>query len=257
MAGIDRKRQSDREEILYGVHPVLEALTSRRRHIDRILVARERMGPSLGRLLRLAREAGIPISHLPKEVLSRRIGPRAVHQGVAAFVAAIAYADAEAMCRAASRSADGILVVLDGVEDPHNLGAVLRSATAAGACGVLLTGSGAAGLTPAVAKASAGTIERIPVAREARVTSRLQSLREAGFRIVALDPATGEGWDRVPLTGRLVLVAGSEGRGLRPSLLESSDCRVRIPLAAGVESLNVSVAVAVVLFESVRQRRAE
>jgi 23S rRNA (guanosine2251-2'-O)-methyltransferase len=245
---------SDAAEMLYGVHPVLEALEAGKRTIDRILVARDEVS-GLGRILRQARESGVPVTHLPKEVLARKVGRREVHQGVVAIVSAVPYADPDELCRAAASRENGLLVALDGVEDPRNLGATVRSSAAAGADGLLLGVEGSVGLTPVAAKASAGAVERLPVAREPRLRQRLLALREAGFRVLGLDSKGASAWDGLELSGRNVLVAGGEGRGLRRSIAEVCDHRVRIPLEHGVESLNVSVAVAVVLFEVVRQRR--
>lgn len=250
-----RPEAVERREMIFGIHPVLEALSSGRRDVERILVAREGAGAGLAELLRGARQAGIPVTHLPREVLARKAGSRAVHQGVAAVVSAMSYADAEATCRNAAERR-GILVVIDGVTDPGNLGAIVRTAAAAGALGILLGGESTVGITPVVAKASAGAVERIPIARELHLRRRLLALREAGFRVVALDSRGTLPWDRADLTSPLVVLAGGEAAGLRKGVLEAADERVRIPIADGVESLNVSVAVAVVLFEAVRRGRA-
>jgi len=241
-------------EVLYGIHPILEALDSGTRTVERVLVAREGGGTGLGSLLRRARQSGVPVTHLPRALLARKAGRGAIHQGVIALVSAVPYADPGDLCgRAAAQ--DGILVVLEGVADPRNLGAVLRTAAAAGVSGVLLSGGETVGLTPVAAKASAGAVERIPVAREARIGRRIASLKECGFRIVALDPEGEVTWDQADLTGKVVLMAGGEGPGLRPALRQAADARLSIPLEKGVESLNVSVALGVVLFEAVRQRR--
>ncbi len=248
-------RDDERAEVLFGLHPVIEALETRRRAIDRVLVARESEGRNLGRLLRAARAAGVPITHLPKDALARKTGKRSVHQGVAALIAPVAYADAEDICAAAARSSAGLIVVLDGIEDPRNLGAVIRTAAAASAHGVLLGAEDTVGLTPAVAKTAAGALERLPVAREPRLGRRLAALRAEGFRVVALDPRSDRPWSAENYRRNVVLLAGGEGRGLRRSLAEAADARVSLPLATGVESLNVSVAVGAVLYEAVRQRR--
>jgi 23S rRNA (guanosine2251-2'-O)-methyltransferase len=247
--------EGERREMLYGVHPVLEALEMRRRTVDRILVVSDARGPRLGQVLRTARKAGVPISHVPRAVLSKKAGMRAVHQGVVALVAVMPYADAEELCSAAASDPHAVLVAVNQVEDPRNLGAIVRTAAAAGARGVLVGGEGAAGLTATVAKTSAGALERIGVARETRLGPRLERLRELGFRSVALDPGAGTRWDSVDLTGPLVLVAGGEARGLPRPILDAVTLRVSIPMASGVESLNVSVAVGVLLFEAARQRR--
>jgi 23S rRNA (guanosine2251-2'-O)-methyltransferase len=186
-------------------------------------------------------------------VLAQKAGRRAVHQGVAAVVAAVPYAAADAICRIAAES-NGLLVALDGIEDPRNLGAIVRTAAAAGAHGVLLGSEATVGLTPVAAKAAAGALERLPVAREPRLGRRLVELKELGFHIVALDPRGAHPWHGVSLRGRAVILAGGEGRGLRRGLLDAADARAALPLGGGVESLNVSVAVGVVLYEAVRQR---
>lgn len=245
---------ADAGPVVYGVHPVLEALERRPAEIERILVAREIGGGRLGRLLRTARESGVPVSHVPRGVLARRAGAGAAHQGVAAVVAPIAYADADGLVERVLAAERPLVVVLDGIEDPRNLGAILRSAAAAGADGVLLGRDGTVGVTPAAVKASAGTAGRVPVARDGRLPARLARLAEAGFRVVALDPRGDRVWHDAPMDGPVAIVAGGEGRGLRPGILRRCDLRVAIPLAAGVESLNVSVAFGVVLFEAVRQR---
>lgn len=240
---------------LYGLHPVLDAIEGGKRRVDRVLVSREGGGRNLGRLLRAAREAGVPVTYLPREVLARKAGPRAVHQGVVAIVAAVPYAESDAVCRAAAADPRGLLLLLEGVEDPRNLGAIARTAAAAGASGILLAKEGTVGVTPAAAKTAAGAFERIAVAREPRMGARIGQLRRTGFRVVALDPRAPTPWDRASYEGRLALVAGGEGAGLRRGLLEAADLRVAIPLAHGVESLNVSVAVGVLLYEIARQRR--
>jgi 23S rRNA (guanosine2251-2'-O)-methyltransferase len=242
-------------EVVYGVHPVLEALRASARRVERVFVARERRS-GLGQLLRLAREAGVPVSHLDREALARKVGPRGVHQGVAAAVAPFDYADAEALCRLAAESPTGTLVLVDRVVDPRNLGAIVRTAAGAGACGVLVGTGGAAGLTAAAVKTSAGAAERLPVAREPKAPRRIEALHGAGFRSIALDPAGETAWDRADLSGRLLFVAGAEGSGLRPGIRDVCRQRVRIPLAGGIESLNVAVALGVLMFEAVRRRRA-
>jgi 23S rRNA (guanosine2251-2'-O)-methyltransferase len=209
----------------------------------------------VGQILRLAREAGVPVTRLPRAVLARKIGSEAGHQGLAARLGELPYADADAVCAAALADPVGMLLLLDRVVDPQNLGSVLRVGAAAGVSGVLLAGEGTVGLTPAVGKASAGAWLKVPVAREPRPARRLASLRGAGFRAVALDPRAALSWDRADLTGRIIIVAGGEEKGSRPSVLEACDLRLAIPLAAGVESLNVAVATSVLLFEAVRQRR--
>jgi 23S rRNA (guanosine2251-2'-O)-methyltransferase len=251
---VKREESEGRPEMLFGLHPVVEALEGGRRSIDRVLVSREGGGHNLGRLLRAARSAGVPVTHLPKEVLARKTGPRAAHQGVVALVAPIGYADAGELCAAAADVDRGLLVVLDGIEDPRNLGAVIRTAAAAGAHGILLGTRDTVGITPSVGKTAAGALERVPIAREPRIAWRLGELKSLGFRVIALDPRSPRPWHAEDYRGRVALVAGGEGRGLRRGLREAAHAGVALPLARGVESLNVSVAVGAVLYEVVRQR---
>lgn len=252
------KRPEDpRPDVLFGIHPVAEALEAGLRTIDRVYVARETGGHNLGRLLRAARVAGVPVTHLPREILAKKIGSRAVHQGVAALVSPVPYAEPDALCDAAARERFGLLVVLDGIEDPRNLGAVIRTAAAAGAHGILLGTEDTVGITPAVAKTAAGALERIPVAREPKLARRLAELKSLGFRVAALDGRSDRRWDAEAYTGKMAVVAGGEARGLKRSLLGVADAVVALPLAGGVESLNVSVAVGAVLYEIVRQRGLE
>lgn len=250
------KRQrgtTEDDRTVYGVHPVMELVERKPHEVVRIWVARED-DRKLGRLLRTARHAGIPVSRLPRAALNRRL-PRGVnHQGVAALSAASRYVPLERV-RQAGESGAGLLVVVDGVQDPGNLGAILRTAAAAGVDGVVLGSEGTAGLTAAAVRASAGTTAALAVARTPKPGQFIRQMREKGFRAVALDPRSEVCWDRAPLDGRLILVAGGEERGLRPSVLEACNETVAIPLADGVDSLNVAVATGVLLFEAVRRRR--
>jgi len=240
-------------ELVYGLHPVRELLEQRPDSVERLIIARDG-GRGLGEVLRTANRRGISVSRLPREVLNRKLGRRVVHQGIAAQVSPYPYADGEQMCEGAAERPDACLVALDRVVDPRNLGAILRTAAAAGSDGVLLAGEGTAGLSAAVAKSSAGAIERIPVAREPALARRIESLRERGFRALVLDPGGDTAWDGLDLDGRLLVVAGGERRGVRPAVARACDFRVAIPLSRGVESLNVAVALGVLLFEVARRR---
>lgn len=252
-----RDRGSAPEETLvYGHHPVAEAVEGAPQTVERIFVAREGAG-RLGRILRAARERGIPVSHVDRGTLSRKAAPGASHQGIAAVLAAAPYrAPGEVLAAARDERRTGLLVGIDGVEDPRNLGAIVRSSAAAGAVGILLGVERTAGLTPAAVKTSAGAALSIPVARDPRLGASLRGLAGEGWAVVALVPRGGDPPESVPGRGRVVLVAGGEERGLRPGLLRECGAKVTIPLHAGIESLNVSVAVGVVLFEIARQRRA-
>ena len=245
----------DRPTWVAGVRPVQELLEHRPLEIERILVARESSG-RVGRLLRIAREAGIPVSHLERERLTARAGRASAAQGIVAQVAAARYAPLEETVRRARGKPDALLVLVDRVTDAGNLGAIVRTSAAAGADAVILSREGTVGLNPHVIRASAGAVERIPVCRDGEPGRRIEALREAGFLCVALDPRGEVVWSELRLGGPVLVVAGGEERGARPGIVEKCDNRVAIPLERGVESLNVAVATGVLLFELRRQRRA-
>ena len=252
------RRPGDRdaeERFVYGVHPVLEALAADPALVERILVAREH-GARTGRLFREARDRGVPVSHVERDVLRRKAGAAAVHQGVAAVLAAAPYSrPGEVLDRGRDAGAAGLLLAVEGVDDPRNLGAILRSAWAAGAQGALLGTERTVGLTPACVKTSAGAAVRLPVARAPRLAESLRQLVAEGWNVVALVARGGAPPEAVPGLGPVAIVAGGEERGLRAGILAACPQKVTIPMAAAAESLNVAVAVGVVLFEILRQRR--
>lgn len=215
-------------EVIYGRRPVAEAQCGRRR-VYRVWTADELGGEELTRL------AGSPD-----------------HQGVVAAVDPYPYADPEGLLAVP----DGLVVALDQVQDPHNLGAVCRSAEAAGATGVVVPERRAAAVTGAVCKASAGAVEHLAVARVGNLADWLARAKAAGAWSFGADAEASTVYTEAELTGKTVLVLGSEGRGLRPRVASSCDVLVSIPLRGRVASLNVSAAAAALLFESVRQRRA-
>jgi 23S rRNA (guanosine2251-2'-O)-methyltransferase len=250
MAPVDGS--ADEQEILYGLHAVREALKAGTRPLQRLLVVRT--DKQFGDVVQLARSRHVPIHIQPLASLDRII-PGGKHQGIVAFTAVKAYDTEDSiLARAADKNEPALLVVLDGVEDPHNLGAVLRSAEAAGAHGVFIPERRAAGLTSVVAKVSAGAIDHIPVARVTNTTRLLEALKEAGVWIYGVEPTATKLFTDVDLRGPIGLVFGGEGKGLRPGVLQHCDERIRIPMKGHVQSLNVSASAAVTLFEAVRQR---
>jgi 23S rRNA (guanosine2251-2'-O)-methyltransferase len=244
---------SDRaEEILYGLHAVREALKARTRPLQRLLVLRT--DKQFAELVQLARSLHVPVHVQPVASLDRLV-PGGKHQGVVAFAAAKAYhTEEEILARAAEQKEPALLVILDGVEDPHNLGAVLRTAEGAGVHGVFIPERRAAGLTSVVAKVSAGAIDHIPVARVTNIARLLETLKSAGVWIYGVDPTAHTLFTEIDLRGPVGLVFGGEGKGIRPGVLEHCDDCVRIPMKGRVQSLNVSASAAVLLFEAVRQR---
>jgi 23S rRNA (guanosine2251-2'-O)-methyltransferase len=243
-------------EVLYGVHPVEEALRAGKRRFDHVLVARERHDERLERLVAQCREAGVRVRQELREQLTL-VAKTAAHQGVVAMVRpqeTLALEDLYAP-DPAKGSAARLLLALDGVEDPQNLGALLRVADGAGVDGVVLTERRAAPLSPVAVKASAGATEHLRIARVVNLVRALEDLKEQNLWIVGLDERGESDYDRFDMTGNLVLVLGREGAGLHDLVKRTCDHLLRIPMAGGVSSLNVSAAGAVVLYEAYRQRR--
>lgn len=258
-AAAHARRRGGREpgEIVLGRNPVLECLRAgvpaTALHVAIGVDLDDRVSESI----RLAADAGLSVLEVPRADLDRLAGG-ALHQGVALHVAPYQYATAEDVLASAQRSgAPPLLVALDGVTDPRNLGAVVRSAAAFGAHGLLVPQRRSAGMTAVAWRTSAGTAAHLPVARVTNLVRTLKSLAAAGLMIVGLDAAGAMPFDAFPLaTGPLVLVVGSEGRGLSRLVRETCDAVVSIPMAGPVESLNASVAAGVVLAEVARLRRA-
>lgn len=222
------------------------------RPLDRILIARGAGGPRLQEIIDLARERSVSVRFEPREALERASNG-AAHQGVVAFGAAQRYAELEDVL---SRGEVQLLVLLDGVEDPHNLGAIVRTAHAAGASAILIPDRRAAGLTEIVAKAAAGALEHLPVVRVGNVSQTLETLKKRGFWIYGLDERGSQLYSETDYAKPTVLVLGGEGQGLHQLVKKHCDLLVRIPMAGAIASLNVSVAAGIVLFEWQRHHSA-
>jgi len=236
---------------------VREALESGRA-IDHISIARGRHGERLEELVRRARQRGVPVRFEDRAQVDRLAGT-SQHQGVVAFVAAKKMLGLEDLLAGASAAdaGKGLLVLLDGVEDPHNLGAIVRTALAAGADGVVIPERRAAPLTEAVERASAGALAHLPVARVTNLVRAMEKLKEAGYWLVGLDERAAKGYTEVDFTQPTAVVLGGEGKGLHELTRKRCDFLVSIPTTGPVRSLNVSVAAGIVLFEAVRQRSRE
>ena len=234
-------------DILAGIHPVLEALRAGR-PLDRVLLARGASNARIRQIAELARQRGVPVRWEPREALDRAAG-KVPHQGVVAVGAAHEYVALEDIWEGAR-----LLVALDGVEDPHNLGAVIRTAHAAGASGVIVPERRAVGLTETVAKAASGALEYLKVARVTNLNRALDQLKERGFWIYGLDERGSELYHKVSYHLPTVLVLGGEGRGLHEHTRKRCDFVLRIPVAGTISSLNVSVAAGIVLFEWKRRQ---
>jgi len=237
---------------LTGFHAVEEALAAGR-PLDRIIIARGRHGERVEEIVQKAKSRGVPVRFEDRQQLDRLAGTRE-HQGIAALVAAKRSIELEDLL--ASKGQHGLLVLLDGVEDPHNLGAIVRTALAAGAQGVIIPERRAAGLTDAVERASAGALAHLPVARVKNLVRAMEEMKEAGYWLVGLDERAQKNYTEVDLKGPVGLILGSEGEGLHELTRKRCDFLVSIPATGPVKSLNVSVAAGIILFEAVRQRRS-
>jgi len=240
-------------ERLLGIHAVEEALAAGRA-LERIVIARGRHGERTEEIVRQARARGVPVRFEERVQLDRLAATRE-HQGVIALAAAKRALGLEDLLVANSRR--GLLVLLDGVEDPHNLGAIVRTALAAGAQGVVIPERRAVGLTEAVSRASAGALEHLPVARVKNLPRAMEQLKEAGYWLIGLDERAAKSYTETDFKDSVGVVLGSEGEGLHELTRKRCDFLVSIPTAGPVRSLNVSVAAGVVLFEAVRQRQEQ
>ena len=239
-------------ELLYGLHAVREALRSGTRPLLRVLVVR--LDRQFTDVVRLARAAHVPVRIEPRSALDRLV-PDARHQGIIGLVGARQYAETHDILQyARTRSEPPFIVILEGIEDPHNLGAVLRTAEAAGVHGVFVSERRAVGLTGSVAKVAAGALEHLRVGRAENVSRLIDTLKADGLWIYAVSPQAEKLYTTLDLGGPTVLVFGGEGKGIRPGVLNHCDEQMRIPMRGHIASINVSAAAAIVLFEVVRQR---
>jgi len=236
-----------------GRIPVREALKAGR-EIHKLLVARGAREGSIREILALARQAGVVIQEVDRARLDQLAHGRN-HQGVIALVAAHRYADVETILeRAAAAGEDPLILVLDGIEDPQNLGSLLRTADAAGVHGVIIPERRAVGLTETVAKVSAGAVEYVPVTRVTNLVRTLKQLKEQGLWVVGTHQDGPHLYTETDLTGPLAVVIGSEGKGISRLVAETCDLMVRLPMRGHVSSLNAAVAGAILLYEIRRQR---
>lgn len=241
------------EDRLEGRNPVLEALRSGRT-IDKLLVLKGKKEGSILQIIAIAKEKGIVIQETEKARLDElsQIGS---HQGVIAFVSPYKYSNVEDILNAAKvKGEDPFIVILDEITDHHNLGAVIRSADASGAHGVIVPKRRAAGLSSVIAKTSAGAVEYVPVAKVANISQAIQMLKKQGIWVVAADADGDKNYYESNLKGPIALVIGSEGEGIGRLVKENCDFLVKIPMKGQVASLNAGVAAAILMFEVVRQR---
>ena len=253
-----KKKQAEEVAILAGRKPVREAVETSQ-PIEKIWLLKTAHGEEIDKIRGMASRRSIPLQHVPSQRLDR-LAPGVNHQGVVATVSPIEYLSIDDLLASIGgtwgevQDRKPVLLVLDQIEDPHNVGAMLRSACAVGAAGVIVTARKMAPINAATMKASAGAARRVPIARTSDLAETLYQLKERGYWIVGADHR-GEathweaGWEKP-----VVIVMGSEQQGIRPAVLAKCDQRVAIPMPGDIESLNVSVAAALLLFEAARAR---
>lgn len=251
------RSSSANQDLLYGVNPLLEALRAGERIPAEIVVAEGARDERLRELIELARTRNVTVKRVPRTSIDRAVG-NTHHQGVMARVAAAHYADVDDLVssiatRVGSES-EPLVVVLDGVEDPRNLGAILRTAECAGVDGVFVPERRAAGLTDAVAKAAAGAVEHVPVARATNLSRLIEELKERNVWVIGTVANASMSYTEWDWTRPSAVVLGGEGAGLHRLVSEHCDVLVSIPVRGKIQSLNVSVAAGIVLYEALRQR---
>ena len=246
----NRKADAALNDLIIGRNPVLEAIRSGR-EIDKILIKKGSVDASLGAVLKKAKERGIVIRETEKQKMDK-LSEGGSHQGIIAYAASHEYTPLEELM---SRSEKGkrMLVICDRITDPHNLGSILRSADCVGADGVIIPKHESAGLNSVVAKTSAGALEYIPVAKVANISQTIAKLKDNGFWIAGAD-MDGSPMYECSMTGDIALVIGSEGTGISRIVKENCDFLVKIPMRGHIDSLNASVAAAVLMYEAFRQR---
>lgn len=239
-----------RENVIVGRNPVTEALKSGR-EIDKLMVSSE--DGSMKKILALAGERRIPVMKVEKSAIER-VASGQIHQGVAAFVSAYEYAELEDIFSLAEkRGEDPFIIILDNLEDPHNLGAIMRTAECAGAHGIIIPKRRACGLTDVVAKASAGAVEYMPCVKVTNIAQTIDALKEKGVWVAACDMG-GQEYYKADLKGKIAVVIGSEGFGISRLVKEKCDFVVSMPMVGRINSLNASNAAAVILYEVRKQR---
>jgi 23S rRNA (guanosine2251-2'-O)-methyltransferase len=241
-------------EIIYGINPVMEALRAERLTVNKVLLAEGKDSPVLRALQQLAREKGVPVHRCPQTLLNREAGSEH-HQGVLAYQAGTPYATWEALEQRIARNPGfSVVLILDSIEDPQNLGSLIRTAEACGARGVVIPKDRAAGLTPTAVKISAGAAAHLPIVRVTNLAQAIEDLKKMGFWVVGAEARGAKSLYEMKFDLNVALVIGSEGKGIRPLLLKKCDFTVFIPLRGKISSLNTAVAGAVILYEILRQQ---
>jgi 23S rRNA (guanosine2251-2'-O)-methyltransferase len=243
------------KNIIFGTLPVLEALRANARRIEKILLADGAREHRIAEILDLAKQNHVPFQRVGRESLAKLIEHGANHQGVVAFTASADYADADALLEEIAARPNPLVLILDGVEDPRNLGAILRVAECAGANGTFIPEHRAVGLTETVVKTSAGATEYTRIAKVKNLNRLIEELKRNNIWVVGTSGEAETSYADWDWTRPSALVLGSEGKGLHRLVAENCDVLVKIPMEGKIESLNVSVAAGVILFEAIRQRK--
>lgn len=238
-------------DLILGVHPVYEALVRGERTIERIHISRGSMTEKVRQILELAGERGVAVRREDRKLLDRYAAGRR-HQGVIAVAGGVPTVPLGQLLKVPR----ALLVVLDGVQDPQNLGSLLRTAETGGATGVVVTERRSAPFSPAVSRASAGALEHVSLARVPNLVSAIREMKSEGLWVVGVDPEGESLWTEFDYRVPVALVLGGEHRGIRRLVRETCDALVRLPVAGSIESLNVAVAGGIVLYEALRQRTA-
>lgn len=240
-------------DVVYGVHPVTELLEAQPKRIKELHIADGRGHRALTRIIELARAANIKIKNRPHQALGRE-ADNGNHQGVLAFVSPFEYAEVETLIAAIADHPAPLVIFADGVQDPHNLGAIVRSAQAMGALGLVIPRERAVGVTHTVERASAGATSHLPIAQVVNLARTLDAFFEAGLWMTALAQGSGLPLWQIDLKGPVGLVIGNEAKGIRPNVLKRCHTQGEVPLGGRMESLNASVAAGIALYEVLRQR---
>ena len=249
---VERTETQEVVDFVFGRHAVVEALQTPDR-VNRVFIQEGTSGRDAAKVIELAREKGIQVQTVPKTKIEDLVG-NAVHQGLVASIAAYEYADLEDVFKKAEeKGEDPFIVILDGVEDPHNLGSILRTADATGVHGIIIPKRRSASLTATVAKASTGAIEHVPVVRVTNLTQTIEQLKARGIWVFGTD-MNGTDYRKWNTSGPLAIVMGNEGKGVSRIVKESVDEMVTIPMVGHVQSLNASVASALMMYEVFRNR---
>ena len=249
---VERTETQEVVDFVFGRHAVVEALQTPDR-VNRVFIQEGTSGRDAAKVIELAREKGIQVQTVPKTKIEDLVG-NAVHQGLVASIAAYEYADLEDVFKKAEeKGEDPFIVILDGVEDPHNLGSILRTADATGVHGIIIPKRRSASLTATVAKASTGAIEHVPVVRVTNLTQTIEQLKARGVWVFGTD-MNGIDYRKWNTSGPLAIVMGNEGKGVSRIVKESVDEMVTIPMVGHVQSLNASVASALMMYEVFRNR---